>query len=78
MSTSSGATERKYDVNGVDLLVVILVVMLVLVVVVMLLGYGVGDIRLSNSLVVSRLERVMAFLFRSCFLRIRDKYLSIY
>ena len=49
MSTSSGATGRKYDVNGVDLLVVILVVMLVLVVVVMLLGYGVGDIRLSKK-----------------------------
>jgi hypothetical protein len=36
-------------VNGADLLVVIMVVMLVLVVVVMLLGYGVGDIRLSKK-----------------------------
>ena len=37
-----------------------------------------ASLRLSNSLVVSRWERVLAFLFRSCFLRIRDKYLSIY
>ena len=49
MSASSGASERKNDANGADLLVVILVVMLVLVVVVMLLGDGVGDIRLSKK-----------------------------
>ena len=36
-----------------------------------------GFLRLSKKLAVSRLELVMAVLFRSCFLRVRDRYFSI-
>ena len=36
-----------------------------------------GFLRLSNSLAVSRLERVLAYLFSFCFLRVRDRCFSI-